>query len=304
MRRVLPLALIALTATPAIAQERMTRTACQEAYARITDMTHPDDPKVEQQMQFLRVTPDGWCQFKTRDPGFEDWPFEEIDWRMDGSAQWRNDGIPPLAMQVRIRGLDPDEMEDSASTRRPLVDAEITLRQIPDAGLLVLENMSLSNSAGDILIVSGVFERVFLSSNSMMQVSMGSATFKAGLLSLTLEGTHENPFGFYIDVDMQSNPQLQRDAAFDLISNMPDGVINDASRAELTAYAGDLPKPVGTLDVTVNSERGLGMMQIGMAAYNSFSQLMDDDAISNEMEILFDGLSISADWSPSTQVAD
>jgi len=169
-----------------------------------------------------------------------------------------------------------------------------------------LERAVMQNGAGDVLSVSGVFERVFLSSPSMMQVSMGSATFKAGLMSLTLEGTHENPFGFNGSFEMDGDPQAQFDAVFEAISSLPEGVIDDASRAELTAFATDLPKPIGTLEVSVASERGLGLMQVGVAAAFSTEAIIngEDGAIAQQMEILFDGLTLSADWSPDAQNAD
>jgi len=171
-----------------------------------------------------------------------------------------------VGLQIQwIAGLVP---EGGAENIPPLA-VEVTLRQDPDAGLLILERAEMSNEFGDTLSVSGVFERVYLMSLSMMQVSLGSAAFKAGLLSMTLEGTHENPFGFYGKVDVTGTPQTQSQAAFDAISRLPEGVMDDASRAEMTAFAADLPKPVGTLDVTVASERGLGLIQVGSAIYRT-----------------------------------
>lgn len=80
--------------------------------------------------------------------------------------------------------------------------------------------------------------------------------------------------------------------------------MDNASRAEMMAFAADLPNPIGTLEVSVASERGLGLMQVGSAMYSAFSAVMDDDAISNETDIMFDGLSVDVDWTPSAQVAD
>lgn len=315
IRTILILLALAMAA-PAAAQDRMTQAMCQDsvqALAQATPFANDDDPVLLDILRAIRTTPDGWCQLRAGDLGSTaedmDGSPNEFEWRMEGTSRWTRDGIPPLALQIRARGMDPDGMQDSADTDRPLVDAEITLRQDPDAGVIILENAVMYNDAGDLLTVSAVFERVFLSSPSMMQVSMGSATFKAGLLSMTLDGTHENPFGFNVDVSVNGTPQSQRDAAFDTISRLPDGLIDDASRAELTAYVGDLPKPVGTLEVSLNSERGLGLMQVGMSMYRGLVDILEeeggvDGARMSELEILFDGLTLRADWTPSAQVAD
>ena len=292
-------------ATPAAAWDRMLRSDCQLAFERLANMVAPDEgAKSDVMTGSIRVTPDGWCQMKGGDPGFETAEFDTFEWRAENVTRWTRDGIPPLAMQMRIRGLDPAEMQGGGGASRPELAVNVTLRQLPDAGQIIVENAMVFNDAGDSLLVSGVFERVFLSSPSMMQVSIGSATFKAGLMSMTLDGTHENPFGFSADVDVQGVPQAQRDAAFDIISRMPDGVIDDASRAELTAYAGDLPRPVGTLEVSVASERGLGLMQVGMSMYLAMDSIIEGEAKNSELDILFDGMTATADWSPADDVAD
>jgi hypothetical protein len=304
MKQLFPALLMVLAALPVAAQERMTRTSCQETYQRAADLVSPNDANVGLQVQLLRVTPDGWCQFRGGDPGFDDVPFSTFEWRMENSARWTRDGIPPLAIDVRIDDFDPEDARSSRPFGAPPLDVAATLRQDPDEGIVILERVVISNDFGDILIVSGVFERVFLSSPSMMQVSMGSATFKAGLVSMTLDGTHENPFGFHGNIEVSGTPRTQSEAAFDGISSLPDGLMDDASRAELMAYAADLPGPVGTLEVSVASERGLGLMQIGSAVYSGFTSVVDGGAISNEMEIMFDGLSVTANWSPTAQMAD
>lgn len=306
MIRFLPATLCAVTALPLLAEERMTRTGCQESFRRASELAEPNNPNLALQVQLIRVTPDGFCQIRGRDPGYEGAPFDTFEWRMEDSARWRDEGIPPLALDIRVDGLDPDEMDGQPDLRRPDLTVEATLRQEPDAGLLILERLHASNDAGDELTVSGVFERVFLSSPSMMQVSMGSAAFKAGLVSMTLDGSHENPFGFYFNVDVAGTPQAVREGAFDTISRLPDGVIDDASRAELTAFAGDLPKPEGTLELAVNSERGLGLMQVGMSAYWAMDAMMGDDPEADraQLDILLDGVTLTADWSPAAQVAD
>ena len=297
------------SATGAHAFNRMMRADCRTTVEKIGDLVIRENAQTQSDFDAviaaIRVTPQGWCEIPARAQGLDFMEMDSLQWRAEGVTRWTRDGIPPLALEVRMTGLDPDEMQGGdTTTRRPPVTVEALLRQDPGAGLIVIEHAAMFNDAGDIMTVSGVFERVFLSSPSMMQISMGSATFKAGLMTMTLDGTHENPFAFSIDVDVRGNPTAQQEAMFESITSLPDGLIDDASRAELTAYAGDLPKPIGTLEVSVASENGLGLAQVGMALYSGFVSIMDEGAISEEMEILFSGLTMTADWSPKAQVAD
>lgn len=298
--------LIAAALGPGQAQafDTMTRNLCQDSVDALVTMVDPASPDKAQMVSSVEATPEGWCLISPSSPGFEDAEFETFMWRSEETSRWTDQGIPPLAIEVRVTGLKPDEMQGAGSTSRPDLVAEFTLRQIPDAGQVVLERAVLENELGDRISVSGLFERLYLGSTSMMQVSFGSAAFKAGLFSMTLEGTHENPFGFGVDVDVVGSPSAQRQAAFDWITALPDGVVDDASRAELMAYAGDLPAPVGTLEISAASERGLGFMQVIGATMQSFATLEADADIAPVLDVALDGLTISADWSPAAQLAD
>ena len=98
---------------PTFAQDQMNRTSCQEAYQRAADLISPNDATVGLQIQMVRITADGWCQFRAADPGVGELPFTSIDWRLQGSTGWTRDGIPPLAVQIRIEDFD----EGNAQTR-------------------------------------------------------------------------------------------------------------------------------------------------------------------------------------------
>ena len=302
MKVLMTVGLVALTAMPAVAFERMARSDCRAAIEQFSALMDDAPAKTERLVEATRVTPQGWCEI--RSDGLDGAEFENLEWRAEGITRWTRDGIPPLALEFRVTGIDQGDLQNNPRASRPPVDLFMTLRQVPDAGQVIVERAVLENNAGDSISVSGVFERLYLSSPSMMQVSLGSATFKAGLMSMTLEGTIEDPFGFEMSVEVDGAPQSQRDLAFDMISRLPVGLISDESRAELTAFAGDLPKPVGTLEVNVNSERGLGIMQVGAAIAMSGLEILTEEKGADQMEVLFDGLTIGADWTPAAQVAD
>ncbi len=300
--RYLFVAAMMCAAQPAAAFDRMLLSDCQASFERLAELVDPASAETKVRLRSISATFDGWCKIDGGAPGFDDVEFDTFIWRSEETSRWVNDEIPPLGLQLRITGLDPDSMEDSPPTNRPPVTVDATLRQDPAAGQVILEQVVMANDAGDRVTLSGVFDRVFLSSPSMMQVSVGSAVFKAGLMSLTLDGTHRNPFGAEFSGSFNVDGNLREGDVFSTISSLPDGVIDDASRAELTAFAEDLPKPVGTLDIVVGSERGLGLMQVGAAMYNLATYAAGDSTSGNsggrELGILFDGITVSADWAP------
>ncbi|MEL6958118.1 MAG: hypothetical protein AAGL89_04085 [Pseudomonadota bacterium] len=297
--------LMALWAAPVAAWDRMLRSDCQVAFEAFAGLMGGfSDLELGQTLVGITVTADGWCDMKSGGPGMENARFDRLQWRAEEISRWTRDGIPPLALDLRLTGLDPDEIEGTAPTNRPPLTFEATLRQIPEAGQVIAERVALFNEAGDSVSMSGVFERVFLSSQSMMQVSVGSVAFKAGVFVITFDGRTENPFGVILDAELRGQPDALRQQAFDFVTRLPSGVVSNAARAELTAFAGDLPGPEGTLEVLVNSERGLGIMQIGMAAYADVAALFADEDDSAYLEILLDGLTIDADWSPAEPIAD
>ncbi|SLN22155.1 hypothetical protein [Pseudooctadecabacter jejudonensis] len=294
-----------MVAAPVSAFDLMTKPMCKDVYQSFADMIAPGDDLTSVMVQSVTVTPDGWCLINGADLGFEDVDFDTFMWRMDDTARWTADGIPPLGLEVRAIGLDPREMQGGGPDR-PFLTLEALLRQQPEAGQVIVERAALYNDAGDVLTVSGVFERLFLSSPSMMQVSAGSAAFKSGLIGVTFGGTVENPFGFGVDVSVAGDAQAQREAAFRLISLLPVGVVDDASRAEMMAFAGDLPRPVGTFEAIVTSDRGLGMMQLGASAAMTLGQLGEVTEAEERagLAVLLDGITLRADWTPAAQVAD
>jgi len=282
-----------IVATPAAAFDAMTVKMCQESIEKVGDYLPARQELATRMASSVVATSMGWCRVERGDPGFEAAEFASFEWRSDDTARWTAEGIPPLAMQLRFAGLNADVMQRTGPTDRPPLSVTATLRQDPNAGQVILERAEMFNDAGDVMAISGVMDRVFLSAPSMMQVSIGSATFRAGLFTMTLSGVYENPFGFELDISLRGDPDARRRAAFDWISKLPDGVVDDASRAELMAYAGDLPAPVGTMEVSAASERGLGLMQL-------LASVADED----RLEIMLDGVTARADWTPAAQVAD
>ena len=300
MKTILTIAVF-LATTQVSAFGRMTMSDCTqswEVFNLLMNEGDRDDPRLGAS---VRVTAQGWCAVRGSDPAFARSRFDEMEWRAEEISRFVEDGLPPLALEFRVTGLDPDEMAAGGiSTNRPPLTFAATLRQIPAAGQVIVERAELSSDAGDVIAGTMVFERLFLSSKSMMQVSIGSVAYKAGLFEMSLSGEYENPFGFNGKLAMRGSPEAQRRAAFDLISQLPDGFVDDASRAELTGFAGELPRPQGSLDLALDSETGFGLVKVG-----TFAALGWVDTVENGgLDVLLDGMTLGADWSPTTGQTD
>jgi hypothetical protein len=111
------------------------------------------DPASPLELRFIYVSTDRWCQITAVDPWFETAPFTELEWRMDATQLWTEDAIPPLGLQVRVRGLDPDDMQGRVNTDHPMVSVDVTLRQEPAAGQVIVERAVMRNDAGDSLAI-------------------------------------------------------------------------------------------------------------------------------------------------------
>ncbi|WP_377507142.1 hypothetical protein [Octadecabacter sp. R77987] len=290
-----------LAGTQAGAFGRMSMSDCSESWEAFNLLMNEGDTTDRRLGASVRVTPQGWCAVRGSDPVFGESRFDDMTWRAEDIARFINEGIPPLALEFAVTGLDPDELEGGVvNTARPSLRLWAVLRQLPNSGQVIVERAEFGSDAGDLIAGSMVFERVFLSSKSMMQVSMGSVAFKAGLFEMTLSGEHENPFGFGGDMAMRGSPDAQRAAAFDLISQLPDGFVDDASRAEITGFAGELPRPKGRLELSLDSEAGFGLMQVGVFAAMEWVDTVENGGLA----VLLDGMTLGADWSPATGQTD
>lgn len=287
---------------PAIAWDDMSLSECRMSLSQLFEYLPADDIDWNVIDAALSVSADRWCSIAgdavTPEPG----EFGVVEWRMEDAARWTEDGIAPIALGFRMTDVLPDDRADLTFAPEDRLTIEIDLRQDQDAGVVTIERAAMANGRGDVVSVSGVFGRVFLTSPAMMQMSAGSAVFQAGFLSMTLTGEMENPFGFPVEGELRGSDEAQRQAAFDLLSRLPMGVLDASSRAELTAFAGDLPEPVGTLEASIFAERGLGLMQVGAAAAMQLTQ--DEAERRQQMAVLLDGVTIRADWTPTAQVAD
>lgn len=272
-----------MTGGAAAAFEPMQVDECQDAWAVFADglaglmlLRTPDDAGNAQHLADITwaVTPDGWCRWAA-ETGAD---FSTLDWQAEGIAGYINDRKLPVAMRLRAF-----EMTGAAKP----YSVAATLRQVPDAALLLVEDFQLSDSDGTYLSASAVIGGAYLETMASAQMSFG--------------GLRLTQFAARINVTPArlsdaATPELfdQMPAVLtDMLAGLDQTQLPDGSRVALTALMDDLPAAHGALDIQASSAQGLGMMQIAGA-----QSLAHVTTRADIIGFALSGVQIAADWIP------
>lgn len=235
------------------------------------------------------VTGDGFCRLRSTQPGLQDADFDTFDWALEGRERLIDEGVAPMAAQVRFGGLRIEGDPERA------VDVDIALRQVPDSRLVLLEQLKVTAGQGDSPLVTAVVERVDLSSRSMTQVSSGSAA----LTDLTVQARLGDWFAANVAPEIAiSMPETEMDRsemANGLVELMPDDVWAPGTREAVVDFLSDLPEARGALEFSFRSEAGVGLSKVGR--YLLFGEVAAFGR-SVDLQILFDDARLDLDWRP------
>jgi len=249
------------------------------------------------------LTEAGWCRVAGGGAGLEEARFATLDWQAEGADRFIKDGAPPLALRVRVQGIQSDLLfiderpfgfsNGREPAENPISDRhynlDLSLRQIPGAGLLVLEAFELGDAFGKWATITAVLDGAYLDTKSSAQSSLAGMTVQqlAAQFALRPDRSEE-----------QLLPTLL--LVFDLsamVSDVLDGLdaqqLPTASRVELAALLDDLPQARGDLYIKARSRNGLGWLQILGA--NSFNP---DATTAEILGFALSGVTLDATWTP------
>lgn len=287
MRPLLAALSLALAA-PAAAQT--SRSDCAEEWRAVIDAL--DAGRLAgSEMRNARpsVTQDGFCRLRSTQPGLENAEFDTFDWRIEGRALLIEEGVPPMAAEIRFNGLRLDEDPGR------ILDVAVAMRQVPESRLVLLEQFKVTAAEGDSLLVTGVVERVDLSSRAMTQVSGGSAA----LTDLTVQARLGDWFAANVAPDiaisMPDDPAARGRMANGFADLMPDDVWEPGAREALVSLLSDLPGARGALEFSYRSEAGLGLGKAGSFLFFGEIPRLGGGM---DLELLFDDARLGLDWSP------
>lgn len=302
---------LCLSAGPLAAFEPLTVEDCRATWRAIGEML----PQRERgagsaRDEFLavshRVSADGWCRLSGADPALDGAQFATLDWRAEGLADALAGGDFPLAVQIRIDDLRPEDTTPPSRTDfvpPPPVDVSATLRRLPETRQLIIEELRLTSPAGDDLRVTAVFDRVDLSSLAMAQMSMGSVSLRQVNARARLNGWVESQIVPTLDVDIRGDPAAIRQAARDAVADLPDALFTPDAKDNLTAFAASLPAPRGDLELSFASDTGVGALQLVMFGTSAAMSVIEPapgpgDDMAERAAIMLGGARIDAIWAP------
>jgi hypothetical protein len=210
---------------------------------------------------------------------------ELLEVRIDGARLVAQTGDPRLDYAYRIQSLD-GKVDAALTVAWDRVTRVVTLSQ------LVLDFANVSRIA-----VTGKVANVDLSSLGLAQASLtGFAVTEADVV-VTTHGLFETmllmplaPLVLPETDDVDAAVVALKEQTLAAIAALPAASFPDTTKDALARLIGDLPRPDGTLSVSLRSEAGFGPARLARFALVGVPTTMA------EVAPVFDGVSIMAIW--------
>ena len=239
----------------------------------------------------IRVTDDGWCRISGQGVAGDALGYATLDWQTEpaGDAEF------PLALRVRIddaRRLDTSPPSRTDLVPPPPVDVALTLRRVPAARQLIVEQVRVTSPAGDDLRGTAVLDRVDLSTPGMAQMSLGSVALRQVNAKVRLNGWVESQILPNLSVEIRGDDGAIREAARGIIADLARNAFGVEAIQNLYDLVYDLPAPRGDLELSMRSESGIGIMQIAVAGLRGVL------SVEGSGEVTLDGVRFDVIWTP------
>lgn len=276
----------ALCATSAAADvPRMVQSQCDGAWARLVDISYGAVPgflqtetsRAEKEQMYdviSTVTGDGWCAISGAQAAFADETsgFKTFQWRATEIDSFVTSDLLPTRFDGRFIGLVDPQLQDH--------DLDFIALRAPEDGLLILRDATLTAPDGGIVRLNAVLGGAYIRNVANLQTSLGGLHLRELALTADLtSGTIQTLAPELIDLDMA-----------DHISALSFAQLDQKSRRHLLDFERALPDAQGRLLIRLQSERGLGVMQFGMAT----TQEDGPKALSFALS----GVTTTVDWQP------
>ncbi|GHC45041.1 hypothetical protein [Neogemmobacter tilapiae] len=260
----------------------------------------------------------GWCSITALDvlaPGdfIPDYSAKSLKWRGKGLSGLYAFDAQPEHLEIdlddfRILTKTPDPVMTylmRAQSVRGAIDLEFDADWNPSQKTLEINTLELGFPGDNEIALQATLTGVDLSGRSAI---MGSATsFALNRLQLGLEtnGLFETYLLFPLFSTLLSTeqpPETQMAALKTQINSgiaaLPDTSFPTETKASLTAMIDQLPNPSGTLNLTMTSDKGIGPAQTLPFILTGVPRSVQD------LAPLFNGMNVTATFSPSEQEAD
>lgn len=293
--------LLALLPGPARAQDD----ACAALWARLGALAGPALSGE------VAASPDGWCEARdvrlgeTGGAGVAG-AAEQLRWRGEGlDALAAGTGLP-TAVEVEVEGLRTVPMSGDAAFdwllaaqgARGGVDGRLSAAWDARTGEARLATLDLDFPGRSAVRASATVTGLDLTSLAAAQVSLGGAGLTALSAEVVTDGLFETylllPIGGWA-LEGSDDPEKTARGLKALlladIARLPPAIFPDPTRAEAAAFVATLPNPLGTLDLRLAAEPGLGPSRFARFALTGQPTLA-------ELWPALDGVTVEVAWEP------
>lgn len=276
---------LAVLATPVAADMRVTQTTCQDSWLRVVELafdfvpdTFASEDEDEQRSALEEVgvsmTPDGWCLIQpAAEAALSGTDLQEVSWRADGLEMFINDTGLPRRFELRLQG-------PGASTGNSAFSyVHLALQHVPDEGLLLVQRLDLGHRNDTPIALTAVIGGAYYRDIGSAMMSFGGMTI--------------HQMAATVDVTPALIAELAPDLTTRLLENIVQGLsfaqLDRPDRREVLDFAADLPDATGTLTVDYASERGFGLIQLGVAQTKEGAEAVS---------FALSGARVGVDWNP------
>lgn len=277
-------------ASPAAAYETADVSECNalwDGFIKLIPLIWGDDQKPS--LIDAVTTDDGWCRLIGEAPGLVNAPFDTLDYRVDGINRFILDGIPPSALALRVRNVDTAGTDPRLITR-----VDVALAHDQASRSLLVETLELVEASGGRFQMTAVFNHLDLTNTGTMMMSVGGVSLSQAAGVLEVVGGDDL-------FEARREPSAARDMFLTALGTLPQETISPQSALALADFLDDAA-PDGTLNFTVYSQRGIGLLQYIIGGLRH-----DTDTIagfSEALEIALDGVTVTFDWEPVAAIPE
>ncbi|WP_338550764.1 hypothetical protein [Roseovarius phycicola] len=241
------------------------------------------------------VTPTGWCRVDKSNGDLQDNDFASVEWRALGVKDAVASRGFPLDFEADFKGISlvkGFKMDLGPGNENAMGSLEVKAQRAPDSFDFVVEKLLFDFEDIGALAITASGGGIDLSSLERMQLTLGGMRIKS--LGLSLDTTS--------DLSRSLRPVIEEVASLrdwvQILKRMPPEMFTDGSQEALMRFMRAMPAARGTLKLQVQSDNGIGILQIvgaTMTLEKSGGRVWD---IAAAVEQLVTGSTIDATWTP------
>lgn len=267
----------AVTALPCTAGA-LDQTTCRDSWQFVRSIL-PQDSARASMPQIVRFE-DSWCVINGVSLAFDRVTRMEIGqlrWQGVGLEAFVKDQTPPTSLSVRAKNLrviatPGDPVLDyllRAQAARNGIEASFGANWDPATKRLDLTGLTLDFPGENSVQVAGAVDRIDLSSQDAILLSLGGTALRALRIDVVSNGLFENTVlmalgGALLDRTDPPEKQVERlkADAVTWINSLPDSLVDAPSKAAMARLASDMPNPNGTMTLELLAPDGFVLARL------------------------------------------